>query len=53
MLRRRLTQTFDPDGHGLVWRLANVALFVLALVAAAAVIVGVFYGIAWIASEGS
>jgi hypothetical protein len=35
-----------------MWRVANVALFVLALIAAIAVIVGVFYGIAWIASEG-
>jgi hypothetical protein len=36
--------------HPGLWRATNVVLFVLALVAAAVVIVGVFYGIVWLAS---
>jgi hypothetical protein len=42
-----------PNVHSPAWRVANVALFVLALIAALAVIVGVLYGIWAIASQGS
>ena len=41
-----------PNVHSPAWRVANVALFVLALIAALAVIVGVLYGIWAIASQG-
>jgi len=51
MLTRRWRQTLGPNGHGLMWRVANVALFVLALVAALGVILGVMYGIWGLASE--
>jgi hypothetical protein len=53
MLRQRLRQTLGPNEHGLMWRLANVALFVFALVAAVAVMLAVFYAIGFMASEGS
>ena len=44
IVRQRWRSALTADGHGLAWRIANVALFVLALVAALAVIVGVTLG---------
>jgi hypothetical protein len=53
MLTQQWREVLRPDGHGLTWRVANVALFVLALVAALAVIVGVFVGMLWLMAQGS
>ena len=53
MPRQGWKQALWPDGRGLMWRVANVALLALALVAACAVIVGVFFGITLLASHGN
>jgi hypothetical protein len=53
MLRQRWRSTLGGEGHGLAWQVANIALFVLALVAALAVIFGVMIGIWLLASRGS
>lgn len=46
-------RTPPVEEHGLVWRVANVALFILAIAAAFAVIFGVMLGMWLLASEGS
>lgn len=51
MLTQRGRPTHGSNEHGLMWRVANVALFVLALVAALAVMVGVMYGLWAVASQ--
>lgn len=43
MLRQRFSQALGPNERGLMWRLANVALFVFALIAAVAVMFAVVY----------
>lgn len=40
--------TLGGEGHGLAWRVANVALFLLVVVAALVVIVGVMYLMLWL-----
>ena len=53
MLRQRWRSTLAGEGHGLAWQVANIALFVLALVAALAVIFGVMIGIWVLADHGA
>jgi hypothetical protein len=53
MLSQRWRQALGPNAHGPMWRVANVVLFVLALVAAVAMLVGVTLGISLLAARGS
>ena len=52
VLTPRRMRTPPVQRHGVAWRVANVALFILAMAAALAVIFGVMVGMWLLASHG-